>query len=211
MKKLLLFILLSISGFFQLSANILETQYNSLSGTMSLVTGDVDGTLFGIGTTGQFAQEGRDGVAFMFSFDHLNVTDVAGVNLNGADIEQNSFSYGIGYIFKGDRTHFIPYFGILDAEIGVNGYSAAEYDSNTFGFMLRSILSETSVITFSVANSDVDNVSVLGTTVKTSDVQPETSFGFGIMNKISDDSTFNLGASFAEGITSFNFGLTLGF
>ena len=74
MKKLFIYFL-SISGFFQLSANILETQYNSLSGTMSLVTGDVDGTLLVV-LLGSL-RRGERRRAFMFSYDHLNVTDVA--------------------------------------------------------------------------------------------------------------------------------------
>ena len=57
---------------------------------MSLVTGDVDGTLFGLVLLGSLRKRERRR-CFMFSYDHLNVTDVAGVNLNGADIEQNSF------------------------------------------------------------------------------------------------------------------------
>lgn len=211
MKILILFTLTIFLGLNQSFANILENAYNSLSGEVGLVTGDIDGTAFQIGTTGQFAKDGGDGIAFMFSFEHMDITGISGFNLSGADLEQNSFTYGIGYIFKTDKTHFIPYFAIVDAEVGVNGYSAADYDINTIGFMLRTMISESSAITFLISNSDPDDLTVLGTPVSVSEVSPETTFGFDIESKMNEDSTFNYGASFADGVTAFNFGLTLGF
>jgi uncharacterized protein (DUF433 family) len=211
MKKLLIYPLLFILSFFQLSANILENQYNALTGDISILTGDIEGTGLSVGTIAQFSNDGSDSFAFMFDFSHLNITDVYDINLFGTDLEQNSWTYGIGYIFKGDKTHFIPYFTIIDCELGVNGYLAAEYDGNSFGFMLRTIVSEKSVITYSFANTDLDNMTVLGTSVSVADVSPETSFGVNIENELSEDSTLNLGANFSDGTISLNFGLSLNF
>lgn len=211
MKNYLIYYSLFIFSFFQLSANILENNYNSVSGNTSLITGDVEGYGLGFSTTGHFADEGSDGVALMFSVDHIDITAVSGVDLSGVDIEQNSLTYGIGYIFKGEKTHFIPYFLIIDAELGANGYRAAEYDGNAFGLILRTILSEKSAISYSIANSDIDNMTVLGTSVNVADVSPETTFGFDIQNEIAEGSSFNLGAAFADGITTLSVGLNIKF
>lgn len=211
MKNYIIYYSLFIFSFFQLSANILENNYNSVSGDVSLITGDIEGYGLGFSTTGHFADEESDGVALMFSASHIDITAVSGVALYGVDIEQNSFSYGIGYIFKGEKTHFIPYFLIIDAEIGANGYLAAEYDGNAFGLVLRTILSEKSAISYSIANSDLDNATVFGTSVNVADVSPETTFGINIQNEIGEGSNFNLGATFADGVTSLNVGLSIKF
>ena len=211
MKKIIISTLLSSLVFLQLSASILENQYNSLSGHLSMSTGDVDATAFEIQTIGQFAEEGANGVALLLSFSHADITGVEGYDISGLDIENNALVYGLGYIFKGEGTHFIPYFGIIDAELGVNGYRAAEYDGHAIGIMVRRMISNNSAITFNVSNSDIDSMQVLGTSVSVSDVNPETTFGFTIETAIDENSSFNYGASFSDGITSFNFGVTLGF
>ena len=211
MKKLSILFFITLSTCFQLFSSNLENRYSSLSANLLISTGDVEGTAFEIDAIGTISEMGNGGLAFLFSYLHADIEESAGIDLSGLglEVECNSFNYGLGYIFKMESWHILPYYKFTNNEYGLNGIQTTEVDFSAFGLMFRTMISDTSVLTFNIANTEIDEVEIMGTSLNASNIMSEASYSFDIENEISDSTSFIYGATFVDGSTTFKFGFTI--
>tara|TARA_X000000368_G_scaffold410625_1_gene394388 strand:- start:172 stop:813 length:642 start_codon:yes stop_codon:yes gene_type:complete len=213
MNKILPLILFFVYSLLNLCASEeanMEDRYSSFNAGFDIATGDIDATGFSFGAINQLAKDGQDGIALLGNFEYLSIDEYLGVNVSAADVEAFAYTLGIGYIFKADDMHIIPYYGFSKLELGVQGFSAGEADSTAFGIMFRKQISPSAILTFDIINTSLDDVTVVGSNVPVYS-SAETSFSFDIENKINENTAIIYGADFADGINSYSIGMSINF
>ena len=80
----------------------------------------------------------------------MDIDGLDGFDLSDFEIDANAFTYGLGYIFKTESWHIVPYYGFTNVEVGVDGFLRADVDGSAYGLMFRTMISDTSVLTFDI-------------------------------------------------------------
>ena len=206
-------IILFLSSLLNLCASeeaSMEDRYSSVNVGFDIATGDIDAKGFSFGAINQLSNEGQDGIALLANFEYLAIDEVLGVNVSASDVEAIGYTLGIGYIFKADDMHIIPYYGFTNVEVGVQGFSAGEVDSTAFGIMFRKQISPSAILTFDIINTSLDDVTVVGSNVPVYS-SADTSFSFDIENKVNENTAIIYGANFADGVNSYSIGMSINF
>lgn len=222
MKKLNILLSLSLVLLINhsLSASNLENRYSSINVEYAISTGDVEGTGYQSDITYQFAGGENSGPAFLLSYSSLSIDEVDGIDLSysGISLDGDQILYGIGYIFKNENWHVIPYYAISDLKYSASGLisGSQSIDASTFGVMLRTAISPSVALSFNVSYIDIDDLSTT-VTVDGLDYTVDLSGGgeavasFDLEHSINDSLSIIYGAGFSDGVTTFSGGVSFSF
>lgn len=201
MKKLLsnLFItlfLFQFTGFSQTNSANLYDEYRSSTLSLKFISDDLyDSTGIGANINHQL-KDTNFAIQFGSSIDWI-----AGVDLNFLTIYG-----GLHYIIDFGDWHLVPGFSFHHTKLNDFDYYYMSANTNTFSLILRSKLTENSIVSLGFASTGYSDLQALGYQYYVNG-RATTLLGK-ISTKISDDSYFDVALSTTSGTTSVLFGLT---
>ena len=137
------------------ASSMLDSSYNSINYSYTLSFGDIEGS----GTSTTFSIKPFDqNFIFQYSLSKSDIDEVLGLAL---DIDGDGDSFQLGYLIGDDNSHFIPFISTGSLEYSIPGIGN-EADVTTYGFLCRVLTSESSVLSFGLAHSETDDVSIPG-------------------------------------------------
>ena len=150
----ILFILLTFFAVNTYATSILDSKYNSIDITTNYSSGDIE-------STGQFYglsfNPDNVNIVLSYSYSDIEFDEVGGISTPSLDGEGSSYS--LGYVFQRyDTQQFMPYISFSSADYSFQGAQLGSTDHTTFGFLIRSIISENCVLSLGAAYSDVEDM-----------------------------------------------------
>ena len=154
--KLTIISLLSIlltSQIFASNAHLLDSNYNSLSTSLSSSQGDVEGNSFGLSAS----VEAAEGLLITYNYSDSDIDEIMGDDITSLFAEGTSNSFGMGYIFRNKDFHIVPFVSMGKADYSVDSLELFEVDVTTVGVTFRKQMGDNSIFNFSVQNINVED------------------------------------------------------
>lgn len=199
-----------------LYASNLENRYSSINLDYVVSTDEVKADGIELNYTHQLSGGEKSGFALLLSSSSLSINKISDVDLSslGVGLDVESTTLGIGYIFKSEDIHIIPYLTYGKAD-----YVLAEYkkyplslNTNTFGILFRKAFSPELAFTFGINvinlekeiyEFEQDQLSAVAY-IGGSDI----TFAFDFEQSLNDFLSFTYGASFTDNSNVVSAGLS---
>lgn len=141
--------------------NILDSKYNSISTSLTTSQGDVEGTSFGLSGSLEVA----DNLVYTYNYSDSDYDEVLGNDFSnfGFEVEGTAFDFGMGYIFRNNDIHVIPFISLGKSDYTVESLDLFEVDTHSVGVTVRKQVSDNSIFNFSIENINVDQHSISDT------------------------------------------------